>query len=190
MPKILMPLGDATEALDTFYPYYRLPEDGYEVVVAGPEARLYHSVLHEIPPNADVPWDITQERPGYHIRASVAFRDLNPDDYAGMFISGGRAPEYLRYNQDLLRVTRAICEAGKPIACVCHGVEILTAADIIRGKTVTTVAKCALDAQQGGATYVDRPVVVDGTLVTARTWNDNTVLLREFLKLLKAAAGG
>ena len=147
-------------------------------------------MLHEIPPNSDVPWDITQERPGYHIRATVAFRDVNPDEYAGMFISGGRAPEYLRYDQDLLRVTRAIYEAGKPIACVCHGIEILTAADVIRGKTVTTVAKCALDAQQGGATYVDRSVVVDGTLVTARTWNDNTVLLREFLKLLKAAAAG
>ena len=83
--KILMPIGDATEALDTFYPYFRLPEDGFEVVVAGPEARLYHSVLHEIPPNSDVPWDITQERPGYHIRATVAFRDLRADDYAGLF---------------------------------------------------------------------------------------------------------
>ena len=75
MPKVLMPIGDATEVLDTFYPFFRLPEDGYEVVVAGPEARLYHAVLHEIPPNADPPWDITQERPGYHIRATVAFRD-------------------------------------------------------------------------------------------------------------------
>lgn len=188
MPKILMPLGDATEALDTFYPYFRLPEDGFEVVVAGPEARLYHSVLHEIPPNPAVPWDITQERPGYHIRATIAFRDVNPEDYAGMFISGGRAPEYLRYDQDLIRVTRAIYHAGKPIACVCHGVEILTAADIIRGKTVTTVAKCAADAQQGGATYVDQSVVVCGTIVTARTWHDNTPLLREFLAMLKAAS--
>ena len=65
MLKILMPIGDATEALDTFYAYYRLPEDGYEVVVAGPEARLYHTVLHEIPPNPDVPWDITQEQTSF-----------------------------------------------------------------------------------------------------------------------------
>ncbi len=187
MPKILMPIGDATESLDTFYPYFRLPEDGFEVVVAGPEARLYHSVLHEIPPDSSVPWDITQERPGYFIKATVAFRDVNPDDYAGLFISGGRAPEYLRYDKDLLRVTRAINDAGKPIATLCHGVEILTAADIIRGKTVTTVAKCALDAQQGGAQYVDRDVVIDGNLVTARTWHDNTALLREFVKMLKAA---
>jgi protease I len=189
MPKILMPLGDATEALDTFYPFFRLPEDGFEVVVAGPEARLYHSVLHEIPPDSSIPWDITQERPGYHIRATVAFRDLESNDYAGMFISGGRAPEYLRYDQDLLRVTRDIFASGKPVACVCHGIEILTAADCIRGRTVTTVAKCALDAREGGAEYVDRNVVVDGQLVTARTWHDNTPLLREFLKLLKASSG-
>lgn len=187
MPKILMPIGDATETLDTFYPYFRLPEDGFEVVVAGPEARLYHSVLHEIPPNSDVPWDITQERPGYHLRATIAFREINAADYAGMFISGGRAPEYLRYDQDLLRATREIAAAGKPIACVCHGIEILTAADVIRGKTVTTVAKCALDARQGGATYVDRGVVVDGQFVTARTWHDNTALMRTFIQMLNAA---
>lgn len=186
MKKILMPLGDATEALDTFYPFFRLQEEGYEVVVAGPQARLYHTVLHEIPPDSSIPWDITQERPGYFIRASVAFRDLSAADYAGAFISGGRAPEYLRYDQDLLRVTRELHEAGKPIACVCHGIEILTAANCIQGRTVTTVAKCALDAEQGGATYVNRDTVVDGHIVTARTWHDNAPLMRTFLELLKA----
>lgn len=180
-----MPIGDASETLDTMYAYYRLPEDGWEVVVAGPQARLYHLVLHEIPPNADVPWDITQERPGYHLRASVAFADLQSRDYAGMFISGGRAPEYIRYDQNLLRVTREIAAAGKPMACLCHGIEILTAADCIRGKRVTTVPKCALDAQQGGAIYVDQPVVVDGDLVTARGYQDNTELLRHFCQMLR-----
>jgi protease I len=187
MPKVLMPIGDAVEALDTFYAFYRLPEDGFEVVVAGPEARLYHTVLHEIPPNPGVPWDITQERPGYHLQAGVAFRDLSAENFAGMFISGGRAPEYLRYDQDLRRVTREICAAGKPIACLCHGIEVLAAADCIRGKRVTTVPKCALDAEQGGAVYVNEPVVVDGLLVTARGYQDNTGLLREFIRLLKTA---
>ena len=183
--KILMPIGDATEALDTFYAYYRLPEDNYEVIVAGPEARLYHTVLHEIPPNPDVPWDITQERPGYHIRATVAFRDLRADDFVGAFISGGRAPEYLRYDKDLLRVVREISAAGKPIACLCHGIEILTAADCIRGKRVTTVPKCALDAEQGGAIYTGEKCVVDGKLVTGQGYQDNAAILREFLRLLK-----
>jgi protease I len=189
MPKILMPVGDAAETLDTFYPYFRLPEDGYEVVVAGPEVKLYHTVLHEVPPNADVPWEVTQERPGYHIRADAAFRDLKSEDFAGIFVTGGRAPEYLRYDQDLLRLTREIAEAGKPVCCLCHGIEILSAAGVIKGKKVCTVTKCALDAEQGGATYVGDTVVVDGQFVTAGGWVNNTNLLKEFVRLLKAQQG-
>ena len=185
MPQILMPIGDGTEALDTFYAYYRLPEDGYTVVVAGPEARLYHTVLHEIPPNPAVPWDITQERPGYHLQATAAFSDLNAADFDGAFVSGGRAPEYIRYHQDLRRVVREIAEAGKPIACLCHGIEILTAADCIQGKRFTTVPKCQMDGEQGGATYVDEDVVVDGMLVTGRGYQQNTQVLKEFLRLLR-----
>jgi protease I len=183
MPKVLMPIGDASEVLDTLYPYFRLPEDGFEVVVAGPEARRYHLVQHEIPPG----WDITQETPGYHLLAAAAFRGINPEEFVGLFLSGGRAPEYLRYDGDLLRITRHFFEAGKPVAAVCHGIEILTAADCIRGRTVTTVAKCALDARQGGARYVDQPVVIDGNLVTARTWHDNTPFLKAFVDMLKRA---
>jgi protease I len=186
VPKILMPIGDATEVLDTMYAYFRLPEDGFEVVVAGPEVRTYHMVLHEIPPAAQPAWDITRESPGYHLAATIAFRDVEPSEFSGLFVSGGRAPEYLRYDKDLLRVTRHFFDARKPVAALCHGIEILTAADCIRGRTVTTVAKCALDAQQGGAKYVNEPCVVDGNLVTARTWHDNTPLLAAFVRMLKA----
>jgi protease I len=182
--KVLIPIGDASEVLDTFYPLFRFEEAGLVPVVAGPEARLYHLVLHEIPPDSSIPWDITQERPGYHLKAEIAFRKVDPRQYAALFLSGGRAPEYLRDDEDLLRLTRHFFEAGKPVASVCHGIEILTAADVIRGRTVTTVAKCARDAAQGGARYVDRPVAVDGNLVTARTWHDNAPFLREFMKLL------
>ncbi len=184
-PAILMPIGDATEAVDTLYPFFRVAEDGYRAVVAGPEARTYHMVLHEIPPAAKIPWDITEERPGYHIKAEIAFRDVDPAKYAGLFVSGGRAPEYLRYDKDLLRITRHFFEAGKPVAVVCHGIEIISAAGVIRGRTVTTVAKCALDAEQGGARYVDKPCVVDGNLVTARTWHDSAPFMREFMKMLQ-----
>ncbi len=184
MPKVLMPIGDATEVMDTLYPYFRIPEDGFRVVVAGPEARLYHMVLHEVPPNSDVPWDITREMPGYHLKAEVAFRDVDPRQYVGMFVSGGRAPEYLRYDPDLMRITQHFFEAGKPVAVVCHGIEIVSAAGVIRGRSVTTVAKCALDCAQGGATYRDQPVVVDGNLVSARTWHDNTPFLKQFMKML------
>ncbi len=181
MPKVLLPIGDAAEVLDTMYPLFRLPEEGFEAVVAGPEARLYHLVQHEQPPG----WDITRETAGYHLQATIAFADVNPEEYCGLFITGGRAPEYLRYNADLLKITRHFFEAGKPVASVCHGIEIIAAADVIRGKQVTTVAKCELDATTAGATYVDQPTIVDGNLVCARTWHDNTPFMREFLRMLK-----
>jgi len=183
MPKVLLVIGDATEVLDTMYPYFRLPEDGFEVVVAAPDKRVYHMVQHEQPPG----WDITRETAGYHLPADIAFRDVKPAEYAGLFLSGGRAPEYLRYDEDLLELTRHFFETDKPVASVCHGIEIIAAADCIRGRTVTTVAKCALDATQAGATYVDKPVHVDGNLVTARVWMDNTPFLKEFVRMLKAA---
>jgi protease I len=180
MARILLIIGDAAEVLDTFYPLHRLQEEGHRVDVAGPEKRLYHLVLHERPPG----WDITRESPGYHLAADVAFRDINAADYDGIVISGGRAPEYLRYDQDLLRIVRYLADSGLPVASVCHGIEIVTAAGVIRGKTVTTVAKCKMDAEQGGATYIDRDVVVDGNLVTARTWHDNPPFMRAFLRML------
>ncbi len=79
-----------------------------------------------------------------------------------------------------------MAEANKPIASVCHGIEILATADVIRGKTITTVPKCRFDAEVCGATFVDEPCVVDGNIVCARTWHDNTPFMREFIKLLKA----
>ncbi|MEZ6049387.1 MAG: DJ-1/PfpI family protein [Planctomycetaceae bacterium] len=181
MSKVLLIIGDATEVLDTMYPYFRLPEDDFEVVVAAPEVRLYHMVMHEKPPG----WDITQESSGYHLQSDIAFRDINPDDYVGMFISGGRAPEYIRYDEDLLKVTQVMMDQNKPVASVCHGIEILAAADRLKGRTATTVAKCALDVTFAGGKYVDEQTVIDGNLVSARVWMDNTTLLKEFVRMLK-----
>ncbi len=183
MEKVLLVIGDAAEVTDTLYPYYRIPEDGYEIVVAGPEKRVYHLVQHDVHPD----WDITVESKGYNFASDIAFCDVNADAYLGLVVSGGRAPEYLRYDEDLMQITQDFAAAGKPIASVCHGIEILAKAGIIEGKTVTTVAKCRYDAQVCGATYVDEPVVVDGNIVTARTFHDNTEWMREFMKVLNAA---
>lgn len=185
--KILMPVGDGTEVVDTLYPFFRLAEEGFEVVVCGPEARLYHMVTHEVPPNSDVPWDITQEGPGYHIQADIAFADIDPDEYAGMFISGGRAPEYLRYDKDLMRVTQALDKQEKPLAVVCHGIEIAAAAGVLKGRRATTVGKCALDITQTGGTYVEQSLVVDGNLISCGTWHDyGTPFMKTFIRQLKA----
>lgn len=185
MPNILLVIGDAAEVLDTFYPYFRLLEAGFAVHVAGPAARVYHLVQHDRHPD----WDITIESPGYKMKADVAFRDVTAADYAGLVISGGRAPEYLRYDVELLRLTREFFAANKPVASVCHGIEIVAAAGVLAGRTATTVAKCRLDIEPFGGKYVDREVVVDGNLVTARTWHDNPAWMREYLKLLGCVSG-
>ena len=181
--KVLIVIGDAAEALDTLYPFFRLKEDDYEVVVAGPEKRLYHLVMHEIPPG----WDITREGPSYHMASDIAFRDVKPEEYAGLFITGGRAPEYIRYDQDLMAITRHFFDKLKPVASVCHGVEIIAAADVIRGRRVATVAKCAMDVQFSGGKFVNEGCVRDGNLVSGRTWHDNHLFMREFMKMLAEA---
>ena len=129
----------------------------------------------------------TIESPGYKLAADIAFRDIRPEEYAGLVLSGGRAPEYLRYDQDLMGVTRYFFEKELPVASVCHGIEIVATAGVLRGRTVTTVRKCRFDAEVCGATFVDQEVVVSGNLVTARTWHDNPAWMREYLKLLRQA---
>lgn len=188
--KVLIPIGDATESMDTLYPFFRLAEEGYEVVVAGPQARLYHTVMHEIPPNSEVPWDITREMPGYHIQATIAFKDVKPEEYVGLFLSGGRAPEYLRYDKDLLRITQHFVETKKPIAVVCHGIEILAAAGGLQGeKKATTVAKCAMDITQTGGAYVNEPCVVDGNVVSCGTWhNYDSPFFKTFINQMQTPA--
>jgi len=181
--KVLVVIGDASEATDTLYPYFRVQEDGYEAVVAAPEKRVYHLVQHDLRPG----WDITREMESYLMESDIAFRDVAPEEYVGLFLSGGRAPEYLRYDADLIRIVRAFFAAGKPVASVCHGAEIIAAADVIRGKRLATVPKCRFDVEICGGTFVDEPVVVDGNLVTARVWQDNAPFMREYMRMLNGS---
>jgi protease I len=169
MNKALLIVGDASETVDTLYPYYRLQEDGFTPVVAAPEKRRYQMVLHEVKPG----WTITKEWEGYTIEADVAFRDVDPEEYLGIFFSGGRAPEYLRDDEDLLRITRHFFAANKPIASVCHGVEIPARAGCVKGRRMATVAKCRFDLEVCGGVYVNEPCVVDGNLVSGRTYHDH-----------------
>jgi len=181
--KILMPVGDAAEVMDTLYAFYRLKEAGYVPVVAGPDERRYQMVLHEIPPG----WDITRETAGYHIDAEIAFRDVVPEEYAGLYLTGGRAPEYIRYDEHLLAAVRHFFETGKPVCSVCHGAELPAAADVIRGRKMATVPKCKLDVELSGGVFVNEDVVRDGNLVSGRTWHDQHRYMPVFLEMLKAA---
>jgi protease I len=182
--RVLIPIGDAAEAMDTLYPLYRVREDGFEAVVSGPKARVYRLVMHEIPPG----WDITRESPSYHLAATVAFCDVDPADYSGLFLTGGRAPEYIRYDPDLLRIVRHFFAQEKPVAAVCHGAEILAAANVISGKRLATVAKCQLDVELCGGAFVNEGCVRDGNLVSGRTWHDQHKYMREFMRMLREQA--
>lgn len=183
MEKVLVIVGDASETVDTLYPYYRLQEDGFLPVVAGPEKRPFQMVLHEVRPG----WTITKEWEGYMIDADIAFRDVDETEYLGIFFSGGRAPEYLRDDPDLIRITRHFFAENKPIASVCHGVEIPARADCVRGRRMATVAKCQFDLEICGGTFVNEACVIDGNLVSGRTFHDHGRYMGPWMKMLREA---
>jgi len=187
--QVLIVVGDATETVDTLYPFYRLQEDGFEPIVIAPDKRRYQMVLHEVKPG----WTITKEWEGYGIEADIAFRDVDPTQYVGILFSGGRAPEYIRYDPDLVRITRHFFEANKPIASVCHGVEIPAYAGCVKGRRMATVAKCRFDLEICGGTFVNEPCVIDGNLISGRTYHDSGQYVAPWIKLLiraREAAGG
>jgi protease I len=182
--KVLVVIGDATETVDTLYPFYRLQEAGFEPVVIAPERRVYQMVLHEVRPG----WTITKEWEGYQLRADLAFADVHPEDYLGIFFSGGRAPEYIRYDKDLVRITRHFFAENKPVASVCHGVEIPAFAGCVQGRRMATVPKCRFDLEVAGGIFVDQPCVIDDNLVSGRTYHDSGHFVGPWIRLLEAAA--
>lgn len=183
MNKVLIIVGDATETVDTLYPIFRLQEDGFQPVVAAPEKRTYQMVMHQVRPG----WTITKEWEGYTLEADAAFADIDPEQYLGIFFSGGRAPEYIRYDKDLVRITRHFFDANKPICSVCHGVEIPAYADCVRGRKMATVPKCRFDLEVCGGIFVNEPCVVDGNLVSGRTYHDHGQFIGKWMELLMEA---
>lgn len=181
--KVLIIVGDASETVDTLYPYYRLIEGGFTPVVAGPEVHRYQMVMHEVKPG----WTITKEWEGYTIQSDIAFRDINPEEYLGIFFSGGRAPEYIRDDEDLIRVTRFFFEKNAPIASVCHGVEIPARADCVKGRRMATVPKCQFDLEICGGVFVNEPCVIDGNLVSGRTYHDHGYFIGPWIQQLELA---
>jgi protease I len=181
--KALIVVGDATETVDTLYPYYRLIEAGIRPLVIAPEKRLYQMVMHEVRPG----WSITREWEGYQIQAELSFAEVREEEYAGILFSGGRAPEYIRYDTDLVRITRHFFSTNKPVASVCHGVEIPAYADCVRGRRMATVAKCRFDLEVCGGIYVNEACVVDGNLVSGRTFHDNGHYVGPWIKMMEAA---
>ncbi|GGY06308.1 DJ-1/PfpI family protein [Streptomyces minutiscleroticus] len=182
--KILIVTGDAAEALEVLYPYQRLREEGYDVHVAAPARKKLRFVIHDFEPG----FDTYTEKPGYVWPADLAFAEVDPGQYAALVVPGGRAPEYLRNDPELRKILRAFFETDRPVAQICHGPLLTAAVDGLRGRRVTAYPALEPDMQAAGATFQDAETVVDGTLVSARSWPDHSRWMREFLTVLRAKA--
>jgi len=183
MIRILLLTGDAGEAQEIYYAKYRLEEEGWSVAIVAPTRRTFLSVVHDFEPG----FDTYTEKPGYRVEADLGLDDVNPSSYQGLVLPGGRAPEYLRNKPRAVSIVRHFVEAGKPIAANCHGPLLVIAAGGAKGKTLTGYPELEPDLRAAGAEFVNREVVVDGSLVTVRGWPDNGPWMREFVRLLRGS---
>ena len=183
--KILMIVGDYVEDYEVMVPFQALLMVGHVVHAACPGKKTGEQVrtaIHD--------FDGAQtysEKPGHNFTLNATFAGVSPEDYDALVLPGGRAPEYLRLNEQVLKVVRHFANAGKPIAAVCHGPQILAAAGVLKGKTCSAYPAVGPEVKECGGQYVDIPLDkahVDGNLITAPAWPAHPDWLAKFLKAL------
>lgn len=184
MPKVLIMTGDAAEALEVIYPHQRLREEGYEVVVASLSKKLLLLVVHEFVPGIDT----FVEKPGYHWPSDIAFKDVDPSEFAAVVIPGGRAPEYIRNDPDFVRIVRHFFKEEKPVAHLCHASIALAKAGVLKGRRIAAYPDLQSDVEAAGAEFVNSEAVVDGVMVSARAYPDHPAWMREFMRVLRKRA--
>lgn len=167
MKKILMLTGDNCDDSEILYPYYRVMEEGWKITVAAFRKETVHAKYH------------------FTVMPDITFTEVDPNDYDGLILPGGAAPEKIRQDQNAIEVVRAVMSAGKPICAICHGPQILISANVLRGKNATGYPGIADDLKNAGACYLNAPVVTDGNLVTSRRPQDLPDMMREFIALMK-----
>ena len=178
--KILIVTGDAGESYEALYAYHRFLEAEYEAVVAAPSARRLHLVMHDFEPG----WDTYVERPGYGLEAQVGFDDVNVDEFEAVALLGGRAPEFLRHIPRLIEIVKEFDRQKKWIFSICHGIQILVAADMAAGRTVTCYEHIRSEVERAGATYATSEAVRDERIVSAQTWQSHPEFYREVFRCL------
>jgi protease I len=187
MKKILFLTGDFAEDYETMVPVQMLEMVGYEVHSICPGKKKGETIKTAI---HDFEGDLTYtEKPGHNFMLSYSFDKVNVDDYVGLAIAGGRAPEYLRLNEKVLEIVRHFFDANKPVAAVCHGIQILTAAGVVKGRKLTAYPAVGPEVTIAGGEFQNIPATdayVDGNLVTSPAWPGHPAWIREFLKVLGA----
>ncbi|TNC77493.1 DJ-1/PfpI family protein [Janthinobacterium lividum] len=183
--KILFLTGDFAEDYETMVPFQALLMLGHTVHAVCPGKKSGETIKTAI---HDFEGDQTYtEKPGHLFTLNASFDEIDPADYDAVMIAGGRAPEYLRLNEKVIAAVRHFAEAGKPVAAVCHGAQLLAAANVIRGKRISAYPACAPEVKLAGGTYADIAVtdaVTDGQFVTAPAWPAHPAWLAQFVKLL------
>ncbi|GAA6617669.1 DJ-1/PfpI family protein [Scytonema sp. NUACC26] len=183
--KLLMLVGDYVEDYEVMVPFQALQMVGHVVHAVCPDKKAGEKVRTAV---HDFEGDQTySEKPGHNFTLNATFAEVDPSTYDALVIPGGRAPEYVRLNSMAIAITRHFAETNKPIAAICHGLQLLAAADVLQGKNCTAYPACSPDVRLAGGTYVNVPVdevVVDGNLVTAPAWPAHPRWLAAFLKVL------
>jgi protease I len=162
-------VDDVYEDLELWYPRIRLEEEGWKVVVAGPEAKRTYAGKH-----------------GYPCRAEAAYADLRASELDALLVPGGFAPDRIRRDARVLALVREMNTAGKLIGFICHAGWVLVSAGILRGRRATSTVGIRDDMVNAGAQWIDEPLVVDGNLVSSRTPADLPVFAKGMVDWLKA----
>jgi protease I len=192
MPKkILQLVGDFVEDYEVMVPFQALQMVGHTVHAVCPDKKAGEKVRTAV---HDFEGDQTySEKPGHNFTLNATFSEIKPEDYDALLISGGRAPEYIRLNPRVLEITRHFFEANKPVAAICHGAQVLTAAGVVKGRKVSAYPAVGPEVEVAGGEYAKIRVdeaVVDGNLVTAPAWPAHPEWLAKFLEVLGTKISG
>jgi protease I len=189
--KILQLVGDFAEDYEVMVPFQALQMVGHTVHAVCPDKKSGEQIRTAV---HDFEGDQTySEKPGHNFTLNATFASIKPEEYDALVISGGRAPEYIRLNARVLDIVRHFFDANKPVASVCHGAQVLTAAGVVKGRTVSAYPAVGPEVKIAGGEYAAIAVseaVTDGNLVTAPAWPAHPAWLSQFLKVLGTKISG
>ena len=189
--KILMLVGDYVEDYEVMVPFQALQAVGHEVHAVCPDKEAGEFVRTAI---HDFEGDQTySEKRGHNFTLNATFADVKPEEYDALVIPGGRAPEYIRLNEQVLEITRYFANENKPIAAICHGPQVLVTAGVVKGRKLTAYPAVGPDITTGGGEFIEIPVdkaQVDGNLVTAPAWPAHPDWLAKFFTVLGTKISG
>lgn len=183
--KVLLIVGDFVEDYEAMVPFQAMGSIGIEVDAIAPDRKK-----GDVVPTAvhDFVGDQTYvELRGHNFAINKDFDSVNPEEYDGLYIAGGRSAEYIRLNKRVLEITKHFFEKNKPVAAICHGIQVLTTAKVLEGRTLTAYVAVGPDIELAGGTWKNIPAdqaIVDGNLVTSPAWPGHQEILKEFYRLL------